>query len=145
MTHYLVLAHQTATSRELLHRASELAADDPRATFTLLVPATPVNHLLYWDDRETNQVARERAEEARTLFESRGLNVARAAVGDGWPLLAIEDELRARPGTYDAIILSTLPPGISRWLRLDPHNQAERRFHIPVIHVVSHAPVETAA
>jgi hypothetical protein len=56
-------------------------------------------------------------------------------IGDGSPLLAIEDELRAQPEKYEAIVLSTLPPGISRWLRLDVHNQAERKFGIPVIPV----------
>ena len=137
MTHYLVVAHQTATSAELLQRVSELAAFDPETIFTVLVPATPVVHLLTWEEGETNQIARQRAEEARERFEGSGLNVAQAKVGDGSPLLAIGDELRAHPGEYDAVVLSTLPPGLSRWLRLDVHHQAERKFGLPVIHVVA--------
>ena len=143
MTHYLVLAHQTTTSAELLRRLSELAADDPATIFTLLVPATPVVHLLTWAEGETNEIARQRAEEARGRFEGSGLNVAQAKVGDGSPLLAIGDELRAHPGEYDAVVLSTLPPGVSRWLHLDVHHQAERKFGLPVIHVVAQRQVKT--
>ena len=143
MTHYLVVAHQTATSAELLQRVSELAATDPATIFTLLVPATPVVHLLTWAEGETNEIARQRAEEARERFEGTGLNVAEAKAGDGSPLLAIEDELRAHPGEYDAVVLSTLPPGVSRWLRLDVHHQAERKFRLPVIHVVAQRQVKT--
>ena len=71
-------------------------------SITILVPATPVAHLLTWEERETNEVARQRAEEARVRFETGGLNVAQAKIGDGSPLLAIGDELRAHPGEYDA-------------------------------------------
>jgi hypothetical protein len=130
MAHYLVVAHQTATSPELLQRVSELASDDPHTTFTILVPATPVAHLLTWEEGETQTIA-------RTLFEEQGVQVEGTKVGDASPLLAIDDELRAQPQQYDGIVLSTLPVKISRWLRLDVHNQAERKFGIPVIHVVA--------
>ena len=143
MTHYLVVAHQTATSAELLQRVSELAADDPTTIFTLVVPATPVVHLLTWAEGETNEIARQRAAAARERFEASGLKVAQAKVGDGSPLLAIGDELRAHPGEYDAVVLSTLPPGVSRWLRLDVHHLAERNFGLPVIHVVAQRQVKT--
>ena len=52
MSNYLVVAHQTATSPELLRRAS-VADRDSGALFTLLVPATPVVHLLTWEEGET--------------------------------------------------------------------------------------------
>ena len=142
MSRYLVVAHQTATSPELLQRLTELAADDPQAAFTLLVPATPVAQLLvpYMGRAESREIAEKRAGEARALFESKGLNVVRTVVGHNSPLRAIEDELRGRPGQCDAIVLSTLPPGISRWLRLDVYNQAERKFNLPVIRVVTQRP-----
>lgn len=137
MSRYLVVAHQTATSSELLQRLLELTTDDPHAAFTLLVPASPVTHLLVWEEGETQAVAQNRAREAKALFESSGLDVVRTLVGDGSPLLAIGDELRRHPYEYDVIVLSTLPPGISRWLRLDVYNQAERKFNLPVIRVVA--------
>ena len=142
MTHYLVLAHQTATSAKLLKRVSELAAYDPAPIFTILVPATPVVHLLTWAEGETKDIAWQRAEEARERFEGSGLNVAQAKVGDSSPILAIGDELRAHPGEYDAVVLSTLPPGLSRWLRLDVRHVAERKFGLPVIHVVAQRQVK---
>ncbi len=140
MSRYLVVAHQTATSTELVQRLSELAAEDPQAAFTLLVPATPVTHLLVWEEGETRVVAENRAKEAKALFESKGLKVVRTAVGDSSPVLAIGDELRRYPNKYDVIVLSTLPPGMSRWLRLDAHHRAEAMFNLPVVHVVAPSP-----
>ncbi len=140
MTRYLVVAHQTATSLELLEKVTGIADDDAGSTFTILVPATAVNHLLVWEDWESKTIAGKRAVMARALFESRDLKVMRTTVGDSSPMLAIEDELRKHPGEHDAIILSTLPPGTSRWLRLDVHHKAEGKFGIPVIHVVSNLP-----
>ena len=109
----------------------------------MVVPATPIVHFLTWEEGETNEIARLRAAEARERFEDSALRVEEAKVGDGSPMLAIEDELRINPGKYDAILLGTLPPGISRWLRLDVHNRAERKFQLPVIHVVAKPPVRT--
>ena len=140
MTRYLVVAHQTATSLELLEKVTEIANGDSHSTFTVLVPATPVQHLLVWEDGESMTVAAKRAEMAKTLFESRDLKVVRTAVGDSSPMLAIEDELRQHPDEHDAIVLSTLAPGSSRWLRLDVHHQAEGKFGIPVVHVVANLP-----
>jgi hypothetical protein len=140
MTSYLVVAHQTATSYELLEQVSRLALDDNNATFTILVPATPVDHLLTWEEGETREIAQKHAELAKALFESRGLRVARTQVGDDSPILAIDDELRQSPGEYDAIVLSTFPPGVSRWLRMDVHQQAERKYGMPVVHVVAQRP-----
>ena len=71
-------------------------------------------------------------------LEAQGIPVEEAKAGDISPLLAIEEELLAHPGAYQAIVLSTLPPGPSRWLRLDVHTQAER-FGLPVIHVIAQA------
>ncbi len=144
MSNYLVVAHQTATSPELLRRASEIADRDSGALFTLLVPATPVVHLLTWEEGETQEVARLRAAEAKQRFESSALRVEAAKVGDASPMLAIEDELRKNPGKYDAIVLSTLPPGFSRWLGMDVHDRAERKFDLPVIRVVAQRPVKAS-
>ena len=47
MARILIVAHQTAGSPELLERVKALAAADPEAEITLLVPATPTGHLLH--------------------------------------------------------------------------------------------------
>ena len=61
-----------------------------------------------------------------------------AAVGSAAtrPWEAVGDELQARPG-YDRIVLSTFPPGVSRWLKGNLPAILERRFRLPVDHVTS--------
>ena len=133
MPHYLVVAHQTATSSELLVRLRELAAGDAAAMFSLLIPETLPSQLLV----DEQGAARETGQAARALLEAAGLRVEGAIVGDSSPMLAIEDELRAHEGRYNVIVLATLPPGISRWLRMDIHSQVARRFDVPVISVTA--------
>jgi len=58
-------------------------------------------------------------------------------VGGADPALAVEDVL-LRGETFDAIVLSTLPPGPSRWLRLDLPHRLEGRTGLRVIHVIGH-------
>jgi hypothetical protein len=142
MSHYLVVAHQTATSPELLDRAQRIAAEDGEADFTLLIPATHPTHLLHWsaesrfvwDEQRTYRIAQDRAREARSRFERAGLRVTRTAIGDASPVLAIEDELRLYPDRYDTIVLSTLPAGRSRWL-LSGTGAQVAKFGLPVVHV----------
>lgn len=138
MSRYLIVAHQTATSDELIAKLRELAAEDQSAHFTLLVPATPVNHLLTWTEGEATARARAVAAEARACFEREGLHVEDARPADESPLLAISDGLS--DSYYDAVVISTLPPGISRWLKLDVHERARQRFDLPVISVVASKP-----
>jgi hypothetical protein len=140
MARYLIVAHQTAGSPELLERVKQLAAADPAAEFTLLVPATPTDHLLHnWEEGEARQLARRRAEEATRRLSEGGVNVVAARIGAHSPLEAVGDELLARPG-YDRIVLSTFPPGISRWLRGNLPAVLQRRTRLPVDHVVAQAP-----
>jgi hypothetical protein len=144
MARYLIVAHQTAGSPELLERVKALAAADPAAEFTLLVPATPTGHLLHnWEEGEARQLARRRAEEATRRLIEAGVAVTAARVGSHSPLEAVGDELQARPG-YDRIVLSTFPPGISRWLKGNLPAILERRFRLPVDHVVSPARAPSA-
>jgi hypothetical protein len=138
MSRYLVVAHQTALSSALHRKVSALVAEDHAAEFAVLVPEAP-GPPLTWEG-ETVDVARQRAEAAGTLLEEKAqARVVRIAVGAPEPLQAITDELRAQPG-YDTLVICTLPPGVSRWLKLDLVHRAERRFGLRVIHVVAEAP-----
>jgi len=138
MSRYLVVTHQTALSPDLQRKVRTLVAEDPAAEFAVLVPEAP-GVPTTWEG-ETVDVAGQRAEAAKTLLEETArARVVRTAVGAPDPLQAITDELLARPG-YDALLICTLPPGISRWLKLDLVHRAERKFGLRVIHVVAEAP-----
>jgi len=137
MARYLIVTHQTALSPDLQRQVRALVAEDPAAEFAVLVPEMP-GVPLTWEG-ETVDVARQRAEAAKTLLEEKvGARVFRTAVGAAEPLQAITDELRMHPG-YDTLVICTLPPGISRWLKLDLVHRAERKFGLRVIHVVADA------
>ena len=140
MSRYLVVTHQTALSPDLQRRVQALVAEDPAAEFAVLVPESP--GLTFTWEGETVDVARQRAEAAKTLLEERvRARVYRTAVGVPEPLQAITDELLAHPG-YDALVICTFPPRISRWLKLDLVHRAERKFGLRVIHVVAEAPAQ---
>jgi hypothetical protein len=144
MGRYLIVAHQTASSPELVDRVQQIARDDPSAVFVLLVPATPRQHLLTWAEGEARTIATRGAESARAALTAAGVEITRAEAGDASPLMAIDDELRDHAGDYDAIVVCTFPPGISRWLKLDIPHQVER-YGLPVIHVVAErTPAPTA-
>jgi len=138
MSRYLVVTHQTALSPDLHRKVIALVLEDPAAEFAVLVPEAP--GLTFTWEGETVDVARHRAEAAKTALEEIArARVVRTAVGGPEPLQAIADELLMHPG-YDTLIICTLPPGISRWLKLDLVHRAERKFGLRVIHVVAEAP-----
>lgn len=137
MSRYLVVAHQTALSPDLHRKVSALIAADAAAEFAVLVPEAP-GVPTTWEG-ETVDLARQRAEAAKAVLEETArARVVRTAVGAPEPLQAITDELLAHPG-YDTLVICTLPPGISRWLKLDLVHRAERKFGLRVIHVVAEA------
>ncbi len=136
MSRYLIVAHQTAASPTLVERVRAVSRNDPAAEFLLLVPATPVRHLLSRRRREgeAETAARISAEEAKAVFTEAGINLIDTRVGDASPMDAIAAELKRHPG-YAGLIISTLPPQQSRWLRDDVPGQAQHQFGLPVIHV----------
>ena len=135
MSRFLIIAHRTALTRELQSKVRALAAGDPEAEFAILVPEDPDQN--YTWEGETVDIAQRRAEAARELLvQTTGARIVRAAVGVEDPLKAIADEIGAHAG-YDALVICTLPLGISRWLGQDLVHQAARKFGLPVAHVVA--------
>jgi hypothetical protein len=136
---YLVVAHRTADSVQLMDRLLALAVADSAAEFVLLVPATPPNYLDELAEgrvRPARVIAAERASRIRKRMLERGLNLASARVGAWDPVEAIEDELRNE--TYSTIVISTLPQGISRWLGMDVPARLARRYpKLEIVHVVA--------
>ena len=141
---YLVVAQRTATSPELIQTIKSLANVNGASQFTLLIPASPPPGSMMYEEAQIRGRATFTGEEARSLLRAQGVQLESVKVGDMEPLLAIEDELRENPGVYTGLVLSTLPPGLSRWLRLDIHKDAEKRFGLPMIHVVAANPVLVA-
>jgi hypothetical protein len=137
VSRYLILTHKTALSSELQQQVGALVAQDPSSEFAILVPE--LHDLDFTWEGETVDVADQRAQAAKSLLEeSLNARVIRAVVGSSDPLHAIGDELQTNPG-YDTIVICTLPPGVSRWLHLDLVHQAERKFGLPIVHVVVHS------
>lgn len=136
MRRYLVVAHRTLGGDHLLQELERLRAEQP-CRFHLLVPVEhPSDHL--WSEGEVNAGARQRLDEGFERLRSIGI-IADGEVGDANPVYAIRTVLR-REGAeaFDGIVLSTLPRGISRWLRLDVPSRIEREIpHLPLIHVVA--------
>ena len=48
MARHLVVAHETVSNPKLVEKLKEIAKEDESADFVLLVPASPVRHLLLW-------------------------------------------------------------------------------------------------
>jgi hypothetical protein len=135
MSSYLVVAHRTLVEDHLLDHVRTLcAAGDCR--FHLVVPVThPRDHA--WSDGEVEAAARIRLDEGLAAFRAIGADVT-GEIGDANPVYAVGSALRDAPDTtWDGIIVSTLPPGISRWLGLDAVSRIKRDFDVPVTHLVS--------
>jgi hypothetical protein len=133
MRRYLVVANQTLGGPHLTAKVQELISAGA-CNFHVLVPATPPGHFATWTEGEALAVAQERLDAALARFKGFGAE-ATGDVGDPNPLEAIADALREQ--SFDEIILSTLRPGASRWLKQDLPHRVERSFSIPVTHVVA--------
>ncbi|MCI0583000.1 MAG: hypothetical protein L0227_08930 [Chloroflexi bacterium] len=128
MRSFLVVGNQTLDSRELEQAIAERIAAGP-ATFHVVVPATPVDHGFSWDENEARSLAEGRL--ATALERLRGMGIeATGEVGHRDPVAATEDALRGRE--VDGVILSTLPPGISRWLGQDVPSRLKGAVAVPV-------------
>jgi hypothetical protein len=132
MRRYLVVANQTLAGEEL-HREIHRRIEEGDSEFTVLVPVTrardyaapvaasgsgaafafptgdqdrPSSDEVAWN------MARDRMKYLVGEIRDEG-GAATGKLGDADPLAAIKDELGN--DEYDEIILSKLPPGISRW------------------------------
>jgi hypothetical protein len=128
MRSYLVVGNQTLDSPELAGAIAERVAAGP-ASFHLVVPATPTQRGLTWDEDEARATAQDRLTAAIDRLRATGVTVT-GEIGHRDPIEATEDALRGRE--IDEIILSTLPPGISRWLGQDVPSRLKGSVLAPV-------------
>ncbi len=132
MRRYLVVGNETLGGRRLEEEvAARLRRGSPE--FHIVVPASPPRGGLTYTEGEAQGLAEDRLERGLRRFAEMGARVE-GQVGDGDPFVAIEEALQGQ--RFDEIILSTLPPGVSKWLKLDlPHLVEE--LGLPVTHVVA--------
>jgi hypothetical protein len=135
----LIVANQTLLSPSLAAAVEERIRDGP-VRFHVVVPATPVTHLLSWDEKETAEAAQSRLDALLGRLEGLGAP-STGEIGLSDPVAAVADVVAQKP--VDEIILSTLPPGISRWLGQDVGSRLQAKATVPVVVVT--VPREAAA
>ena len=128
MRSYLVVGNQTLDSPELAEAVADRMATGP-ATFHIVVPATPIQRGLTWDEDEARAAAQARLDDVLVRLRSTGATVT-GEIGHRDPVEATEDALRGRE--VDEVLLSTLPPGISRWLGQDVPTRLKGSVLVPV-------------
>ena len=135
MPRYLLVPSASSSIPALVARARELATEASRVSFVLItpLPRDVPDHDVAAHLASANEVL------AVAQLRRAGLRIDRSAVGDRSPLLAIEDELRAHPDAYDAVVLaSPLPRVAARLLGRDEQWRADA-LPLPVIHVFEDA------
>jgi hypothetical protein len=138
----LIVAHQTAATEPLLQAVRERVARGP-ARFHLVVPRQPHGMHKVVDPIEAGEAeARKVLEDALPKLSEAASQEVTGSIGDPEPLMAIHDAINL--GHYDEIIISTLPLGISRWLKLDLVSKA-KATGLPVTHVQAPSQVEAGA
>lgn len=141
MKRVLVVANQTLGGEEFRRAVTARAAAGP-ASFFVLVPATPpedffdtavsayAGSLPAVEDASGDAMAR--LEQVLAWLRHEGIP-AEGAVGDADPVVAVEQAMDGR--RFDEVILSTLPPGASRWLGRDVVRRVGEACGVPVTHV----------
>jgi hypothetical protein len=129
---YLVVGSQTLRSARLLRELKACASRGP-AQFHVVVPAEKRHGHSSSSESEARAVSQQRLDTALVEFSAAELAVD-GEVGEANLLDAVHDALDR--GDYDEIILSTLPPGLSRWIHLDLARRLQRRYALPMRHVV---------
>ena len=143
---YLVVANQTLASPALHEIIAEKDSIGP-AEFHILVPEGPSptfigdpmgdGGLALPDLAKQRLLALKEAEERldlfRTAFEHLGPRLS-GEVGLGDALTAVRRVMDR--SSFDEVIVSTLPLGVSRWLKLDLPKRIERAWNLPVTALV---------
>jgi len=136
-THVLIIANKTLGGDEMLERVRQLNTPAGSASFYLLVPATPVGESSWEAGDYQRQAgvkeARRKLEQGLELISGIGADVD-GDVGEADPIDAVR-VLFDRGLSFDRILLSTFPSGLSRWLRLDVPHRLGRITDIPTEHI----------
>ncbi len=133
----LIVANLTLGGDHLLEEVRGRMAAGP-VSFFVLVPAAFPHDAHFHTEGAAIAGARRRLDAELARLRLMGVD-ADGAIGSQNPRYAVEDLLREEE--FDEIILSTLPSGVSRWLRQDLPHRLARVTTTPITLVV--APAET--
>ena len=136
MRRYLVVAHQTLSSPELLEEMASRAGKE-ETSFHLLVPVYHGEPGLTWTEGHDREVALRHLDEALVRLTAAGLT-ATGEVGSDSPVESVVDVLLRDGEDFDEIIVSTLPRTVSKWLKIDAPSRIQRYTKLPVHHVIGH-------
>ncbi len=147
---YLIVANQTLANDELIDWVAAKSADH-RAEFHVVVPQTATS-VLHADPAtgligpaahtmviESRQASLDEGERRLVSFRDALSEFADTITGE----VILSDPVTATRvvmarSSFDEIVVSTLPAGISRWLKLDLPSRIERAFNLPVTTLVEH-------
>jgi len=132
MANILVVANRTAESEELRQALTERAAKGDSPKFTLVVPSAHGLAKAANPDQDAPE-AQSHVDNAVAKFREAGLEIE-GRLGDPDPVAAVQDAHNM--GSYDEVIVSTLPTHLSKWLRVDLPRKAEAATGLPVTHIV---------
>jgi GABA permease len=136
----LVVANETVGGQELLSAISTLALSE-QTEFLVVCPALNSRLKTFTSDEDpAREAAQERLDATLARLASVGIE-ARGQVGDGDPLVAVDDAVR----TFgpNEIVISTHPPGRSNWLERGVVESVRAHYDVPITHVVVDLEAET--
>lgn len=154
MSRYLIVANQTLGGAQLDEAIQERLATGP-SDFYVVVPLIPPEYESgVWVSPDpvfgiaaAASASPEAVADARTLSEHRLQQMIRrielvggtatGEVGDSDPVYAVRSVLDRE--TFQEVIVSTLPAGLSRWLKLDLPSRISRMVDVPVTTVEASA------
>ena len=142
MRRYLVVAHQTLSSPELLEEMTSRAGED-ESSFHLLVPIHHGEPGLTWTEGHDREVAGRHLDQTLVRLTAAGFTVT-GEVGSDSPVESVVDVLLRDGDAFEGIIVSTLPRTVSKWLKIDAPSRIQRYTSLPVHHVIGH-PAEVDA
>jgi hypothetical protein len=137
MRRILVVAHKTLGGEHLLEEVRRRRAEGG-CSFHLVVPEDH-SHAGSWSEGQVHAAATRVLEEGLARFrdlDTTGATDFTGEVGDPNPVHAV-NAIAYRGESFDEIILSTFPPGPSRWLHQDVPTRMRKTFAVPITHVVA--------
>lgn len=167
MGRYLIVANQTLGGEVLEATIRDLISEGGRV-FYVLVPMTEVEHeaagawaggFAFMDPSASVEAQRRSMEAAAQQYEAeerearhraqyrldRMVEMIRSAGGQAEGEVGTQDPAVAtkavleRQADFDGIVVSTLPSGISRWLKMDAPSRIARMTDVPVTTVEARA------